>query len=104
MKRFIRVIAMITLLLIASTAAIFAFCFCMIYIFTGSIRAWRILIGFDQLMNAATGGNEDETISSRAAKARQRGRQWGCVLCRLLDSIDKDHCNKSIEPDKGEAV
>ena len=34
-----------------------------------SPRAHRTLIGYDQTLNAATGGNEDETISSRAYRA-----------------------------------
>lgn len=55
----------------------------------------------DQLWNARLGGDEDETISGRAAKARNAGRRWGCVLCRLLDWIDPDHCNNSIEADEG---
>lgn len=62
---------------------------------TAPARAVRIALGFDQLGNVALNGSEDETISSRAAFARDAGKRWGCVLCRLLDSIDPDHCNKS---------
>lgn len=58
-------------------------------------RAKRIALGFDQLGNATTNGSEDETISSRAAYARDAGKRWGCLLCRLLDRVDADHCNKS---------
>jgi DNA polymerase III delta prime subunit len=58
-------------------------------------RAWRQAISYDQLANAATGGSEDETISSRANRAESNGRRWGCVLCRLLDKVEKDHCRKS---------
>lgn len=60
----------------------------------------RILISIDQLANTILGGNEDETISSRAAKAKLQGKRWGCVLCKLLDKIDKNHCEKSIELDE----
>lgn len=60
----------------------------------------RILISIDQLANTILGGNEDETISSRAAKAKLSGKKWGCVLCKLLDKIDKNHCDKSIELDE----
>jgi hypothetical protein len=59
-------------------------------------RPMHIAIAFDQLMNAATGGSEDETISSRAGKLRLEGRGWACVLCRALDGLDKDHCENSI--------
>lgn len=64
-------------------------------ILVGSPRAWRLAVAHDQLANAATGGSEDETISSRANRARGEGRRWGCILCKLLDRLDKDHCAKS---------
>lgn len=62
---------------------------------TNPPRAWRIAIGFDQLANVAANGSEDETISSRAARARDEGRRWGCVLCKLLDKIEAGHCDNS---------
>jgi hypothetical protein len=65
-------------------------------------RAWKLSVAFDQLGNAAANGDPDETISSRAAKARIAGRAWGCVLCKLLDALDRDHCVSSIEPDRGD--
>lgn len=64
----------------------------------------RVAVAFDQLANAAAGGAEDETISSRAAKAARKGRPWGCVLCKLLNYFDTDHCERSIEPDRGERL
>lgn len=66
--------------------------------------AHRLAVGFDQLANAATGGDEDETISSRAGKAARKGRPWGCVLCGFLNHFDTDHCERSIEPDRGERL
>lgn len=70
---------------------------------TGLARYVRtVWVAVDQYWNAALGGDEDETISSRAAKARIAGRRWGCVFCRLLDAIDRDHCAASLEPDEGE--
>lgn len=69
-------------------------------ILADSPRAWKLALAHDQLGNAMTGGDEDETISSRAAKA-QKKRRWACVLCRLLDKFDKNHCAKSIEVDEG---
>jgi hypothetical protein len=59
-------------------------------------RAWRIAVGFDQLANVSTNGSEDETISSRAGRSMEKGERWACVLCRLLDVFEKDHCRKSI--------
>ena len=58
-------------------------------------RAWKLALSKDQNANAAFNGSEDESISSRAARARDSNRRWGCILCRLLDAIDPDHCNKS---------
>lgn len=56
----------------------------------------HIVLAFDQLVNAATGGDMDETISSRAGRLRKEGRGWACVLCWVLDGLDARHCEKSI--------
>lgn len=56
----------------------------------------RIALSFDQLANAAFGGNPDETISSRAGRKKKDGEKWACLLCRLLDVFEKDHCERSI--------
>ena len=61
----------------------------------------NVLIALDQFGNALVGGSPDETISSRAGKAQQKGKRWGCVLCRFLNWFERDHCAKSIEPDEG---
>lgn len=61
----------------------------------------RVLVSIDQLVNTLFGGFEDESISSRAAKAQLKGKKWGCVLCKILDKIDKDHCKNNIELDEG---
>ena len=73
-------------------------------ILSGSDRAWRLAVSYDQLANTAFGGDEDETISSRAAKARMKGKRWGCALCRFLDWLDTNHCANSLEPDEGERI
>lgn len=57
---------------------------------------WGLLVAIDQVFNALFAGYADETISYRAAIAKRRGERWGCVLCKLLDKIDPDHCNKTI--------
>ena len=70
----------------------------------GSDRAWPVAVANDQALNAALvglSGSEDETISSRAGKAAQSGRRWGCILCRVLDWFDPGHCARNIEPDEG---
>jgi len=62
----------------------------------------RVAVAIDQLFNALFGGDEDETISSRAYKAQLDGKRWGCVLCRILNWLDKNHCESSVEWDEGE--
>jgi hypothetical protein len=69
------------------------------------IRKWvrSVLVGIDQLVNAFLLGDEDETISSRMAKKRDTNlfcRQ----MCRVLDFVDKNHCDKNIEPDEGDKI
>lgn len=63
--------------------------------------AWNILVSLDQLVNTILGGDPDETVSSRAAKAAAAGRPWGCILCRLLDKLDPGHCARVVEMDEG---
>ena len=69
--------------------------------------AWPVAVANDQALNAALvgrAGSEDETVSSRAGKAAQSGRRWGCILCRMLDWFDPGHCARNIEPDEGDPV
>ena len=63
----------------------------------------RILISIDQFFNTLTGGDEDETISSRMGKAVEDKKNcWLCqTLCSVLHWIDPNHCQKSIERDEG---
>lgn len=70
----------------------------------GSARAWKLAVAHDQLANTAFGGDEDETISSRAAKAARRRERWACVLCKFLDKLDPGHCEKNIELDEGKRL
>jgi hypothetical protein len=63
--------------------------------------AWNVLVWLDQGVNTLAGGDPDETVSSRAAKAAARGQRWGCVLCRWLDKLDPGHCADNIELDEG---
>lgn len=59
------------------------------------VAAWEIFKAYDRLGNATLNGSSTETISSRAARARKEKRRWGCVLCSILDVIQKDHCKNS---------
>ena len=66
---------------------------CLWAIATNPGRAWQILQAYDRLGNAATNDPDVVTISSRAAFARDAGKRWGCVLCKVLDAIQANHCN-----------
>lgn len=61
----------------------------------------NLLVAIDELVNAITLGDRDETISSRAGKARDEGKEWGCVLCRFLNIFDDGHCTKAVDKSKG---
>jgi hypothetical protein len=58
-------------------------------------KAKDIAVALDRAGNAAINGNNQETISSRANRARSEGRRWGCILCRLLDALSPNHCRDS---------
>jgi hypothetical protein len=65
---------------------------------------WNMLVAVDQFFNTLLGGDPDETISSRAGKAKAKGHRWGCILCALLDKLQKNHCDMNIESDEGERI
>jgi len=95
---------MLTIWLLCQVAAVIASVWMLFAVLVGSRRAWTLAVAHDQLANAAFGGHEDETISSRAAKSAMQGRLWAVWLCRLLDRLDPGHCEKSIEPDRGKPL
>lgn len=56
----------------------------------------NLLLMLDETGNTLTGGSPNETISERAAKARNNGKRWGCILCSILDRIQANHCNNAL--------
>jgi hypothetical protein len=52
-----------------------------------------VLLALDQLVNALIGGYADETLSYRIAIAAQEGKQYGCVLCKLIELVIPGHCS-----------
>ena len=64
--------------------------------------AWNILISFDRFVNALAGGDPEETVSSRAGKARNADKAWGKALCPVLDWLDPLHCATSIDHTEGD--
>lgn len=96
-----RRLILLGLWLAALVAVVLALLMSLGQLVAGSPRAVRVFVGADQALNAAIGGSEDETISSRAGKGARLGIWRYCLLCRLLDHIDPGHCERSIEPDRG---
>lgn len=100
----IRIAQAVALLLVCALAAVLGLVWMFCAVLADSARGRRLAVSFDQLANTAFGGHEDETISSRAAKASRKGKRWGCVLCKWLDWFDPDHCASNIEPDRGKPL
>lgn len=67
----------------------------------------NVLVGYDNFASACTGGDPDETISSRLGKARNKGSGWA-YIAKQVDLVafeifgDENHCEKSIEKDEGQ--
>lgn len=67
-----------------------------------SLYFWNFLVAIDQLFNTILGGDPDETLSSRMGKNVREGRCKLCkIVCYILNKIDSNHCDKSIEAEEG---
>ena len=51
----------------------------------------RVFVALDIFLNVVFKGREDETISSRAARAATEGKLWGILISKFLDLFEKDH-------------
>lgn len=60
-------------------------------------KAWNIALMIDETCNVDANGRVNESISKRAALAQQRGASWGCVLCKILDAIQSNHCQDALK-------
>lgn len=88
-------LSLFALWLVCQLAHLIASLWMLAAIAVGSPRARRIALAYDRVGNAATGGLDTETISSRAHRGSTEGNRGWCLLCRLLDRIDPGHCAKS---------
>lgn len=63
---------------------------------------WRYILNLviwflDEGLNTLRGGDPGETISVAAARNRNAGGRWGCVLCRVLGLLLRtDHCTNAL--------
>lgn len=60
----------------------------------------NLLIAIDQLVNALLGGHADETLSSRAHRARLIGKPLAAEVIDWLFFFDKDHCREAFESER----
>ena len=64
----------------------------------------NVMVGIDQIINTLFFGEPDETISSRAGKARELGSYKWTLVAEFVDVIcwmfERDHCRKSMERDR----
>ena len=59
---------------------------------------WNLLIALDQFSNALSGGDPDETISSRVSKSNT----WPARIIRwALECVDPGHTTRAKEADEG---
>lgn len=82
------------LILICLPLAMLRMLYC---IATNQDKAFMQAKGFDRVGSAMTNGSDDEYISTRAYEAMIKQKRWGCILCRLLDYLERDHCKKSFD-------
>ena len=59
---------------------------------------WKLICNIMRLRNGYKFGNVNETISSALGKnQRDKTLSWfGKIICLILDTLDKNHCKKSI--------
>lgn len=59
-------------------------------------KALHIALMIDETANVDANGRVNETISARAANARNAHKHWGRILCRILGWIQPGHCDKAL--------
>ena len=75
----------------------------------GKFKQWGINVweGVDNMVSAETGGDPDDSMSSRLGKASERGSIGWSFIANRVDLIAEEltgeigHCSNSIERDEG---
>lgn len=58
---------------------------------------WNSVTAFNRFINSfVLFSIKPITFSKRSAEARNKGKIWGCISCRLLDIFDKGHCGRAL--------
>ena len=100
-------VGMFAIWLICLFASLISLVFMLAAIVAKSSRAWRIAIGFDQLGNVTTGGDEDLTISARCWANRDRQPfKWLRVAVDWAAAQvgDIDHCKGAWESERQKII
>lgn len=92
MKQRALLILIFIVCLLAALLSIMRMGFC---ILTNPVKAFQIAVSIDRSFNAAANGDGRETLSSRLNRDRLEHRRIACIVCALLDVLEKDHCAKS---------
>jgi hypothetical protein len=61
-----------------------------------------LLTAADKWVNWRLGGDPDELLSARLARARNEGDAVGGMACALLDRYDPGHCDRALRNPHGE--
>lgn len=89
--------------LLCVAAGIISVVWMLLAVLAGSPRADLIALGFDQMANAATGGDPDEYISSRVWRCRADPcyMRWVLLINWLFN--DPQHCKNAYESERARA-
>lgn len=100
-------LGLLAIWLLCLIAALVGLAWMLLAIIAGSPRAWTLAKAYDQVGNAATGGDEDECISSRAWRYRA-SPGWrqirGLVDWVAAQAGDHNHCQRAWEAERQKAV
>lgn len=93
MKERLALLFLFPLILLGLFLTVVRYLYCLV---RNTEKSWHIALMVDELANVDANGRVNQTISSRAALARKSGRTWGCVLCKVLDYIQRGHRDNSL--------
>lgn len=95
-KLLMNILMLIVLLLVATTIFVFSIIQLIIsQIFGDGHRAWKIVVGYDQVGNITAGGHEDETFSARCHRNKSDKYNKAEVIVDKIFKIlrnEDNHC------------
>jgi hypothetical protein len=80
----------------------------LVFFGTGKYKQYGVNVweGFDNSVSAETGGDPDDSLSSRLGKARERNSGWSLITVKVNLVFkeffnDENHCYRVMERDEG---